>query len=91
MEKEILIFGDKKSVGAFLEDYYGFRFRHDRLIVVAVVLIAYPIIYASLFAYCITYIFVLFLVVNDVDCVILLCFLGFDLKLFIVLIGFDLL
>jgi energy-coupling factor transporter ATP-binding protein EcfA2/ABC-type multidrug transport system permease subunit len=51
MEKEILIFGDKKSVGAFLEDYYGFR--HDRLSVVAVVLIAYPIIYASLFAYCI--------------------------------------
>jgi hypothetical protein len=35
--------------------------------------------------------FVLFFVVNDVDCVILLCILGFDLKLFIVLIGFDLL
>ncbi|PNY08471.1 pleiotropic drug resistance protein 3-like, partial [Trifolium pratense] len=34
MEKEILIFGDKKSVGSFLEDYYGFR--HDRLSVVAV-------------------------------------------------------
>lgn len=51
MEKEILIFGDQKSVGSFLKDYYGFR--HDRLSLVAVVLIAYPIIYASLFAYCI--------------------------------------
>ncbi|KAL2338895.1 hypothetical protein Fmac_013341 [Flemingia macrophylla] len=51
MEKEILIFGEKKPVGSFLRDYYGFR--HDRLSVVAVVLIAYPLIYASLFAYCI--------------------------------------
>ncbi|OIW00175.1 hypothetical protein TanjilG_29165 [Lupinus angustifolius] len=51
MDKEILIFGEKKQVGSFLKDYYGFR--HDRLSIVAVVLIAYPIIYASLFAYCI--------------------------------------
>lgn len=51
LDKEILIFGEQKSVGSFLKDYYGFR--HDRLSVVAVVLIAYPIIYASLFAYCI--------------------------------------
>ncbi|KAJ1403026.1 P-loop containing nucleoside triphosphate hydrolase [Sesbania bispinosa] len=51
MDKEILIFGVKKSVGSFLKDYYGFR--HDRLSLVAVVLIAYPIVYASLFAYCI--------------------------------------
>ncbi|TKY54311.1 Pleiotropic drug resistance protein 3 [Spatholobus suberectus] len=51
MEKEILIFGKQKSVGSFLRDYYGFR--HDRLSLVAVVLIVYPIVYASLFAYCI--------------------------------------
>ncbi|KAK7291743.1 hypothetical protein RIF29_07126 [Crotalaria pallida] len=51
MDKEILIFGEKKQVDSFLEDYYGFR--HDRLSLVAVVLIAYPIVYASLFAYCI--------------------------------------
>lgn len=51
MDKEILIFGVKKSVGTFLKDYYGFR--HDRLSLVAVVLIAFPIVYASLFAYCI--------------------------------------
>ncbi|KAF1867088.1 hypothetical protein Lal_00049516 [Lupinus albus] len=51
MEKEILIFEEKKQVGTFLKDYYGFS--HDRLSLVAVVLIAYPIVYASLFAYCI--------------------------------------
>lgn len=51
MEKKILIFGEKKPIGTFLRDYYGFR--HDRLSLVAVVLIAYPIVYASLFAYCI--------------------------------------
>ncbi|KAK7388064.1 hypothetical protein VNO78_22868 [Psophocarpus tetragonolobus] len=49
LEKEVLVFGEKKSIGSFLRDYYGFR--HDRLSLVAVVLIAYPIIYASLFAY----------------------------------------
>ncbi|KAL1334319.1 hypothetical protein HN51_063249 [Arachis hypogaea] len=51
MDKEITIFGKKEQVGAFLKDYYGFR--HDRLSLAAVVLIAFPIVYASLFAYCI--------------------------------------
>ncbi|KAK7264776.1 hypothetical protein RJT34_32386 [Clitoria ternatea] len=51
MDKEILIFGEPKQIGSFLRDYYGFR--HDRLSLVAVVLIAFPIAYASLFAYCI--------------------------------------
>ncbi|KAF3958942.1 hypothetical protein CMV_016199 [Castanea mollissima] len=51
IKKEILIFGELKTVGSFLEDYYGFQ--HDQLGLVAFVLIAYPIIYASLFAYCI--------------------------------------
>uniref|UniRef100_A0A2N9E6E2 ABC transporter domain-containing protein n=1 Tax=Fagus sylvatica TaxID=28930 RepID=A0A2N9E6E2_FAGSY len=49
MKKEIPIFGELKPVGSFLEDFYGFR--HDRSGLVAFVLIAYPIIYASLFAY----------------------------------------
>ncbi|KAH1243467.1 Pleiotropic drug resistance protein 3 [Glycine soja] len=49
IEKEVLVFGERKSVGSFLRDYYGFR--HDRLSLVAVVLIVYPIVYASLFAY----------------------------------------
>ncbi|KAK9991985.1 hypothetical protein SO802_026970 [Lithocarpus litseifolius] len=51
IKKEILIFGELKTVSSFLEDYYGFQ--HDQLGLVAFVLIAYPIIYASLFAYCI--------------------------------------
>ncbi|XP_062143567.1 pleiotropic drug resistance protein 3-like isoform X2 [Alnus glutinosa] len=51
MKKEILIFGELKPVGSFLQDYYGFQ--HDRLGLVAFVLIAYPVVYASLFAYCI--------------------------------------
>ncbi|XP_050239633.1 pleiotropic drug resistance protein 3-like isoform X4 [Quercus robur] len=51
IKKEILIFGELKTVGSFLEDYYGFR--PDQLGLVAFVLIAYPIIYASLLAYCI--------------------------------------
>ncbi|KAL1220621.1 ABC transporter G family member 41 [Cardamine amara subsp. amara] len=49
VKKEIVAFGEKKKVSAFLEDYFGYR--HDSLAVVAVVLIAYPIIVASLFAF----------------------------------------
>ncbi|CAJ1940722.1 unnamed protein product [Sphenostylis stenocarpa] len=49
LEEEVIVFGKRQSVGSFLRDYYGFR--HDRLSLVAVVLIAYPIVYASLFAY----------------------------------------
>ncbi|GMN51418.1 hypothetical protein TIFTF001_020570 [Ficus carica] len=51
MEKEIMIFGELKSVGSFLEDFYGFR--HDRLPLVALMLLAFPLAFASLFAYCI--------------------------------------
>ncbi|ONI27828.1 hypothetical protein PRUPE_1G106900 [Prunus persica] len=51
MNKEILIFGERKTVGSFLQDYYGFH--HDGLALVAIVLIAFPVAYASLFAYCI--------------------------------------
>ncbi|KAJ4823603.1 hypothetical protein Tsubulata_026482 [Turnera subulata] len=50
IEKEILIFGELKTVGSFLRDYYGFR--HDGLGVVAVALTAFPVAFASLFAYC---------------------------------------
>ena len=51
MDKEITIFGELKTVGSFLEDFYGFEY--DRLALVAVVLIALPIVFASLFTYCI--------------------------------------
>ncbi|XP_059632028.1 pleiotropic drug resistance protein 3-like [Cornus florida] len=49
--KKILIFGEIKSISSFLQEYYGFR--HDHLALVAVVLIAFPAIFAFLFAYCI--------------------------------------
>ncbi|KAL6139108.1 hypothetical protein ACLB2K_064385 [Fragaria x ananassa] len=48
---EIIIFGESKTVSAFLKDYFGFH--HDQLALVAVVLIAFPITFASIFAYCI--------------------------------------
>ncbi|RZC48744.1 hypothetical protein C5167_017175 [Papaver somniferum] len=51
IEEEILVFGEKKTVSNFLKDYFGFH--HDQLPLVAVLLLAYPIIFASLFAYCI--------------------------------------
>ncbi|KAF9592637.1 hypothetical protein IFM89_016294 [Coptis chinensis] len=51
MDKKILVFGEKKTVATFLEDYFGFH--HDRLGIVAVVLTAVPIAFAVLFAYCI--------------------------------------
>ncbi|KAG6731444.1 hypothetical protein I3842_01G129400 [Carya illinoinensis] len=51
IHKEISVFGETKTVATFLEDYYGFH--HNRLGVVAVVLIVFPIVFACLFAYCI--------------------------------------
>ncbi|KAI9109270.1 hypothetical protein K1719_019893 [Acacia pycnantha] len=53
IDTKITVLGNPKpvAVGAFLKDYYGFH--HDRLSIVAVVLIAFPIVYAFLFAYCI--------------------------------------
>nr|XP_029118044.1 pleiotropic drug resistance protein 3 [Elaeis guineensis] len=50
IKKEIVVFGETKSIASFLEDYFGFH--HDRLGLVAVVLIAFPLILATLFAYC---------------------------------------
>ncbi|KAL2477702.1 ABC transporter G family member 37 [Forsythia ovata] len=51
IEKEIMVFGESKTVSAFMGDYFGFH--HSRLPIVAVVLILYPFLFASLFAYCI--------------------------------------
>ncbi|KAK6119085.1 hypothetical protein DH2020_047171 [Rehmannia glutinosa] len=51
IEKEIIVFGETKTVAAFLRDYFGYR--HDLLPLVAVMLILYPVVFASLFAYCI--------------------------------------
>ncbi|XP_019054935.1 PREDICTED: pleiotropic drug resistance protein 3-like isoform X1 [Nelumbo nucifera] len=51
INKEILVFGETKTVAAFLRDYYGYD--HDRLALVAIVLLVFPLVLASLFAYCI--------------------------------------
>ncbi|XP_027162642.1 pleiotropic drug resistance protein 3-like isoform X1 [Coffea eugenioides] len=51
IEKEIEVFEETKTVAKFLTDYFGFH--HNRLPIVAVVLALYPIIFATLFAYCI--------------------------------------
>ncbi|XP_020254964.1 ABC transporter G family member 41-like isoform X1 [Asparagus officinalis] len=51
IDKEIMVFGETKLISSFIKDYFGYH--HDRLGVVAVVLIAYPLILGSLFAFCI--------------------------------------
>ncbi|XP_048137047.1 pleiotropic drug resistance protein 3-like isoform X2 [Rhodamnia argentea] len=51
IDKEIMVFGETKTVAAFLKDYFGFH--HDQLYVVAIVLTAFPFVLATLFAYCI--------------------------------------
>ncbi|XP_044500394.1 pleiotropic drug resistance protein 3-like isoform X2 [Mangifera indica] len=49
ISKEITVFGESVSVSSFIKDYFGFR--HDRLAITGVVLVAFPLFYASLFAY----------------------------------------
>ncbi|KAM4118795.1 hypothetical protein ACJW30_03G009000 [Castanea mollissima] len=49
INEKIVVFGETKIVVAFLEDYFGFH--HDQLAIVAVVLIAFPLVFASLFSY----------------------------------------
>ncbi|KAH7834972.1 hypothetical protein Vadar_021552 [Vaccinium darrowii] len=51
IQKEIMVFGETKTVSAFLRDYFGYH--HDNLFIVGVVVITYPIVFASLFAFCI--------------------------------------
>ena len=49
INKNITVFGETKTVPAFLEDYFGFH--HNFLGVVGAVLIIFPLAFASLFAY----------------------------------------
>ncbi|XP_060167398.1 LOW QUALITY PROTEIN: pleiotropic drug resistance protein 3-like [Lycium barbarum] len=49
VQTEITVFGEKKTVAAFIRDYFGFH--HNQLPIVAVVLIAYPLVFAILFAF----------------------------------------
>ncbi|KAF8038575.1 hypothetical protein BT93_B1189 [Corymbia citriodora subsp. variegata] len=50
IDKEIEAFGGTKTVAAFLKDYFGFH--HDQLYVTGIVLVAFPFVLATLFAYC---------------------------------------
>lgn len=49
VQKEMMVFGETKSIASFLKDYFGFH--HNLFGVVAGVLLAFPFIYATLFAY----------------------------------------
>ncbi|XP_043701567.1 pleiotropic drug resistance protein 3-like isoform X2 [Telopea speciosissima] len=51
IETEILALGQTQPVSTFISNYFGFSY--NQLNIVAVVLIAYPIAFASVFAYCI--------------------------------------
>ncbi|KAH7833611.1 hypothetical protein Vadar_008066 [Vaccinium darrowii] len=51
IEKEIIVFGEQKAINAFLKGYYGYH--HHLLGVVASVLVAFPLIFATGFAYAI--------------------------------------
>jgi hypothetical protein len=48
-DRMINVFGETKSVAAFMKDYFGFR--HDLLPLSAIALAAFPILFAILFAY----------------------------------------
>jgi hypothetical protein len=49
VDEEISVFGEARALSDFIEDYFGFH--HSFLSVVGVVLVIFPIVTASLFAY----------------------------------------
>ncbi|VVB11045.1 unnamed protein product [Arabis nemorensis] len=49
IHEKINAFGESTTVARFLEDYFGFH--HDRLMITAIVIIAFPIAFASMFAF----------------------------------------
>ncbi|KAH6803364.1 pleiotropic drug resistance 9 [Perilla frutescens var. frutescens] len=51
IEKEISVFGETQRISEFLKEYFGFQ--HNMLPLVTLVLTCYPILFASIFAYCI--------------------------------------
>lgn len=52
IEKEVTIFGEQKAINAFLQSYYGYH-NHHLLGVVALVISAFPLVFATGFAYAI--------------------------------------
>lgn len=51
IEREISAFGEQKALNAFLESYYGYHLHHSS--VAALVLFAFPLVFATCFAYAI--------------------------------------
>ncbi|CAA0816517.1 ABC transporter G family member 37 [Striga hermonthica] len=51
VDREIEVFGRQRPISDFVRDYFGYR--HSMLPAVAVILIMYPIAFASIFTYCI--------------------------------------
>ncbi|KAL1091253.1 hypothetical protein V6Z11_D07G144300 [Gossypium hirsutum] len=49
INKEIIAFGERKTISTFLENHYGFK--HEDLPLTAILLCAYPIFFASIFTY----------------------------------------
>ncbi|XP_020101536.1 ABC transporter G family member 41-like [Ananas comosus] len=49
VDKEVTVFEETQLISSFIESY--FEFHHDRLWSVAIVLLAFPLVFATLFAY----------------------------------------
>ncbi|KAK8288789.1 hypothetical protein V6Z12_D07G147700 [Gossypium hirsutum] len=49
INREIIAFGKRKTITAFLKSHYGFK--HEDLLLTAILLLAYPIFFASVFTY----------------------------------------
>ncbi|KAK8693695.1 hypothetical protein V6N13_071267 [Hibiscus sabdariffa] len=49
VKEEIVAFGEQKALNAFLDSQYGYK--HQDLPIIAIVLLAYPLVFASVFAY----------------------------------------
>ncbi|XP_052877846.1 pleiotropic drug resistance protein 3-like isoform X3 [Gossypium arboreum] len=49
IEEEIVAFGEKKALNAFLDSQYGYKYQD--LPIIAIVLLTFPLVFASVFAY----------------------------------------
>ncbi|KAK4559505.1 hypothetical protein RGQ29_008644 [Quercus rubra] len=49
IEEEIVIYGERTAINAFIQSFYGYKY--DELVIVAVVLLAFPLVTAFAFAY----------------------------------------
>ncbi|TYH43288.1 hypothetical protein ES332_D11G117600v1 [Gossypium tomentosum] len=49
IKEEIVVFGEKKALNSFLDSQYGYKYQD--LPIIAIVLLAFPLVFASVFAY----------------------------------------